>query len=77
MSLIIYTIPRIKKNPHVLSSMQPRYVGVEVHITVLFVITTQYVQFTNWYKSKLLKWTFVTVIRRLMFRSTESWLSKS
>lgn len=62
MSLIIHTIPRIKKNPHVLSNMQPRYVCVEVHIAVLFGITTQYVQFTNWYNSKLLKWTFVTVM---------------
>lgn len=62
MPLITHTIPRIKKNPHVLSNIQHSHVCVEVHTTVLFGVTTQYVQFTNWKNSKLPKWTFVTVI---------------
>lgn len=55
MSVIMHTLPRIKKerskkNPRVLSSMQRVNVCVEACIPALSDITTQYVQFTYWYK---------------------------
>lgn len=48
-----------------LVTCSPDMYVLRVHIAVLFGIVTQYVQFTNWYNSKLLKWTFVTVIIKM------------